>query len=138
MTFPMLRKRIPSEQVSGGNIRIRMGLFGTGSPEGAFAEVDPSAAASIYNYHEGDLFTPGAQNFVFEPNFELPLITIWGNAFLRTPNTFNPIQPQQVYSPANVVNNGLGGLLAGDLELQALLNPEGQSSGFVGDFSASA
>jgi hypothetical protein len=135
MSFHLLRKRQPAQQVSGANIRIRYGEFGVGSPIGAFAEVDPNAAASIYSYHEGDLFTPGAQNFVFEPNFELPIITIWGNAFLRRANTFNPIQPQQVYAHQNVTNNGMGGLLAGDLELQGLINPEGQTSGFTGDFS---
>lgn len=121
----MLRKRKPSEQISGANSRIRLGVFGEGSPTPyAFLDVDPNGAAGIYHYHEGDLFTPGSGNFVFEPNFELPLQTLWGNAFLRKPNTFNPIQPPQIWSQPNVVQNGIGGLQAGQMELQPLLTGE--------------
>jgi hypothetical protein len=133
----LTRKRIPSEVVSGGNTRIQMGAFGVGTgPLPGIAQVDPMAAASIYNYHEGDLFAPGAQNWVFEPNFELPLQTIWGFGFIRNPNTFNPIQPPQVYARANVQANGVGGLQAGELQLQGLINPEGESAPFTGDFAA--
>lgn len=126
MSFWQTRKHNPSEQISGGMVRIRYGDFGSGSPAYAFADVDPLGllqfrAAGLYSYHEGDLFTPGTGNFVFEPNYELPLQTIWGNAFLRTPNTFNPLQHPQVWSQPNVFNNGIGGLEAGQLELQPLL-----------------
>ena len=120
-SFPQTRKRVPSEQISGANIRIRMGLFGTGTPVSGSEFVEGAYNASVYNYHEGDLFTPGSGNWVFEPNFELPLVTIWGNAFLRTPNTFNPLQNPQLYSNPNVMNNGVGGLQAGQMELEPLL-----------------
>jgi hypothetical protein len=138
-SFPLLRKRIPSEPISGGNTRIQAGLFGTGAPTPGIAlDFDPARsenAASIYSYHPGDIFTPGAESWVFEPNFELPLQTIWGNAFLRRANTFNPRQAPQIWAQPNVVNNGLGGLTAGEMELQGLINPENQNSGFVGDFA---
>jgi len=130
----LLRPRKPAQQVSGGNFRIRSGEFGTGSPAYAF-ETDGRPSTSIYSYHEGDLFSPGAENWVFEPNFELPLITIWGKAFLRVPNTFNPLQSVQVMSNPNVFTNGLGGPIAGDVILTGLINHENQTSGFVGDFA---
>lgn len=121
-SHPKTRERIPSETVSGANVRIRLGLFGTGTPiSGSEAVGGAGNFEGIYSYHEGDLFTPGAQNWVFEPNFELPLVTIWGKAFLRTPNTFDPLQNPQVMSYPNVVNNGIGGLQAGQVELEPLL-----------------
>src|SRR5712671_1451705 len=117
----LLRKRMPSQPVSNANIRIRMGEFGDGRPTAyAWADVNPNASAGIYNYHEGALFTPGSQNFVFEPNFELPLQTVWGRGFIRNPNTFKCTQPPQVWSHPHVVTNGIGGLQAGTMELQPL------------------
>lgn len=128
----LTRKRIASEQMTGANMRIRMGVFGTGNPLADLQEVNPFDVASIYAYHEGDLFTPGAQNFVFEPQFELPLQTIWGFAFIRNPNTFSPLQHPQVWSPPNVQNNGIGGLEAGYLQFQPLLEPSPNLSEFGG------
>ena len=101
------------------------GLFGRGknSPD---LQRDAAAVAAarkndFYQYHIGDLFTPGTQNFVFEPTTELtPLTTIWGNAFLRRPNTFKATQPPQVYADYNKFLNGIGGLQAGQFALQPL------------------
>jgi hypothetical protein len=126
----LLRQRVASEAVTGANQRIQQGLFGSGSPEPDVVEFDPSKTTGIYAYHEGDRFSPGAQNWVFEPNFELPTVTIWGNAFLRTPNTFSPLQPVQLYSYQNITTDGIGGLEAGYLELQPLLDDQGVSGGF--------
>lgn len=132
-----LRTRTPSEAVSGANVRIQYGdvFGGANSPSAEFAEVDPRSFTSLYAYHPGDIFLPGSESWVFEPQFELPLITLWGNAFSRRPNTFNPIQPPQVWSQPNVQTNGIGGLQAGDLDLEGLLNPEGESAPFQGDFA---
>lgn len=122
----LLNPRIPSMPVVGSNTRIRMGIFGNGSPAYAFADVDPTdKSGGIYSYHEGALFTPGAENFVFEPNFELPMQTIWGRGFIRNPNVFSPIQPQQVYSQPQISINGLGGIISGQMALQPLLMTEG-------------
>jgi hypothetical protein len=123
-----LRDRMPSETISGGMSRIRMGAFGIGDPSTAFETVGQFDSDGLYNYHEGDLFTPGAGNWVFEPNFELPLITIWGRAFLSKPNTWPVLQPPQVWAQPTVQNNGIGGLQAGDLQLQPLLY-EGEGGG---------
>lgn len=109
-----------------------------GNPNPVMAEVAQTMArpsASLYSYHAGDIFLPGADRWVFEPNFELPLVTIWGNAFIRNPNTFSPIQPPQVWSHPNVMNNGIGGLQAGELSLEPLINPEGIAAPFQGDFA---
>lgn len=121
-TLPSLRPRIASEEISGANIRIQMGEFGVGAPiSNLSAFVNPFAVPAIYFFHEGDLFTPGSQNWVFEPTTELPLVTIWGNAFLRRPNTFAPFQPPQVWAQPNVFINGIGGLQTGTVEMEPLL-----------------
>ena len=131
MSFPALRKRVPSEQVTGANLRIAAGLFGAGGPL-----IDPTygvgAAGNLYAYHEGDIFTPGAMNWVFEPQFELPLYTIWGKAFCRVPNVFNPIQPQQAYMQPHALVNGMGGLQAGYMEFQPLLSQDDTQLPFSG------
>jgi hypothetical protein len=121
-TPPALRQTVLSEPVTGANVRIRLGAFGVGTPvSGSEAVMGAGVFDGLYSYHEGDLFTPGAQNWVFQPNFELPFVTWWGQAFLRTPNTFNPLQNPQLYASQNVVNNGIGGLQAGTIEFEPLL-----------------
>jgi len=119
---PTLRDRMPSEPVTGGISRIILNHeFGEGSPMFAAVAVNPdSESDGLYQFHEGDLFSPGAGNWVFEPNFELPMVTIWGNAFLRRANTFKVLQPPQVWSNPTVTNAGLGGLQAGTIELTPL------------------
>ena len=105
------------------------GLFGQGNPildttrdaQAAAQGQATKKAQPFYQYHIGDLFTPGTQNFVFEPTTELtPLTTIWGNAFLRTPNTFPVHQPPQVWANYSKYINGIGGLIAGQYALQPL------------------
>lgn len=139
MSFSILRKRIPSQPVqSGAVVRIMTGDFGTGSPFAGVAQVNPLQSSAIAMYHQGDVFLPGVQNFVYEPTQELPLITIWGRGFIRNPNTFNPIQPPQVFSQPTLSPNGIGGIVAGDMELQSLINPDGTVGPFTGDWSYDA
>ena len=123
----LFNKKQIASPVSGANVRIRLGLFGNGSPAtSAVNEVQSNANSSgIYSYYEGDIFTPGAEAFVFVPNFELPLVTVWGMGFIRNPNTFSPRQPTQLLSNPNVVTNGLGGQMAGQIIQQPLLANEG-------------
>jgi hypothetical protein len=106
-TFPWLRKRTAVPPVVGGNA-----WFQTQSPQGSPLSADQLVGGTfqpgIAYYHEGDLFTPGTGNYVFENGFELPIQTIWGQAFLRTPNTFNPLQPRPIYAPQNILKNGIG------------------------------
>jgi hypothetical protein len=148
MSFPSLRKRVPSENVvnpadgtidtplparykpqanvqSGAFSRLMNGLFGSAQPPSSSqsAQVAVPPRKGFYHFHEGDQFTAGAPSFAFEYPNELPLLTIWGRSFLRKPNTFLPFQPPQVMSEANIVVNGIGGLQAGQFVLQGLEEP---------------
>jgi hypothetical protein len=145
-THPLLRKRTPQTRIalnpaagtvappinpaatrafsaSGAMALIKQGLFGI--PDSAQLQEAPVAlapghGASVYAYHQGDLFFPGTGNYVFDYPWELPMNTIWGHGFLTTVNKFNPYQPPQLYSQANVLLNGIGGLVAGSMALQPL------------------
>lgn len=119
-TDPATRKRQSAWSISGAITRIMQGTFGTGSPISADQMVGGQIGPTAL-YHEGDLFTPGTGNFVFQPTTELPMVTIWGNAFPRRSGAFPPLQPPQLYSNPNVVLNGIGGLQAGTMELEPLL-----------------
>jgi hypothetical protein len=119
MPRPSLRQRQPSQTIAGGNLWFAA-LSPQGSPISADQLVGGLGSSPLYNYHEGDLFTPGTGNFVFEINLELPLVTIWGNAFLRTPNVFNPYQPPPIIMQNNVTQGGLGGLQAGGIQFEPL------------------
>lgn len=119
----------PREQtaVSGAMSRIVSGLFGKSTPKNTLdAQVPEPGPKAMYHFHEGDLFTPGAQNFVLDPFQELPLQTIWGHAFLRQPNSFQPIPPTPVsFIPPGtsfVRIAGIGGLVAGQVAFQPLMN----------------
>jgi len=110
-----------SNVVPGAFTRIMNGLFGVSAPQdNSSAQVRIGGPRNFYNFHEGDLFTPGTQNYALEYPFELPVVTLWGNAFLRKPNTFSPIQHPQVYSNPTVRINGIGGLVAGQIAFQPL------------------
>jgi hypothetical protein len=103
--------------------QIRHGLFGiphSAQLAQAPVSLSPGHGASVYGYHQGDLFFPGTQNYVFDYPWELPMNTIWGHGFLTKVNKFNPLQPPQQESFANVRLNGIGGLVAGTMALQPL------------------
>lgn len=124
LSRPLPAARIPAgpDKQSGALSRIMKGIFGTANPIGftSSLQVATPGPQSLYHYHEGDVFTAGAPGYVFEYPFEYPIMTIWGNAFLRRPNVFSPYQPAQVFSQPNVVINGIGGLQAGEFALQGL------------------
>jgi hypothetical protein len=114
---------------SGALSRVMAGVFGTGGPgTDSSSEVRPAGDSmpnrtptGFYHFHEGDVFTPGTANYVFEPTLELtPVTPVWGHAFLRRPNSFSPLQPSQSMSYPNVQINGIGGIVAGQFVLQPL------------------
>jgi len=147
-TWPILRSRTPQTRIalnpaagtvtppapnlttptrafsaSGAMSLIRQGLFGlpdSAQLQEAPVSLSPGHGASVYTYHQGDLFFPGTGNYVFDYPFELPMNTIWGHAFLTRVNKFNPLQPPQLYSNPNVFLNGIGGLVAGGIAFQPL------------------
>lgn len=131
---PQLKKRIaPAFNVTGAFSRIVAGVFGKGSPMGGQTgqEVAQTAAHrnGYYRFYEGDYWSPGTANWVLDPVYETPLQTVWGRAFLRVPNTFNPIQTPQVYAPPQAVMVGPGGQVPGQLFTQPLSENTDTSGG---------
>lgn len=152
-TIPALRKRIPSSPVvtadlsaphgttgvrlkpqlkqgpvSGAMSRIMSGVFGRSNNPSANLSAEVAVPKkALYNYHEGDLFTPGTGNYVFDYQFEYPLQTVWGSGFLRRANTFRPEQPAQVYQNPYITQIGVGGLVAGQFTHTPLDVPQDNS-----------
>jgi hypothetical protein len=150
MSFPSLRKRIPSTPVvvaASGTLnrplpasrppdrtrdtstfsRLMQGFFGTPNPPsyGMSEQVAVPGKGAFWNFHEGDQFSAGAPSFVLEPTTELtPIYPFWGRSFLSHQATLlKPYQPPQVMSEATVMLAGLGGLQAGQFVLQGLEEP---------------
>lgn len=78
-------------------------------------------------YKVGDVFLPGAGNEVYESPTELPVIVFRGRG--RVAGALSIFQPPQIWFNPQVGLNGLGGIQAGTLILQPLLDP----SQFEGD-----
>jgi hypothetical protein len=72
-------------------------------------------------YKVGDVFLPGAGNEAYETPWELPVQLIRGPG--RIAGALSVTQPPQVWFNAQVGLNGLGGLQAGQIILQPLLDP---------------
>lgn len=129
-TFPASRKRYASEPMVqvGGLARIMQGVFGLGSPAAGLASQqvrqDAAHPGGPYAFFEGDVFLPGTSNWVVDPTHDGPLMTVWGHAFLRRPNGFNPLQTPQVMMEASSYLYGLGGQVAGQLVTQPLSNTQ--------------
>lgn len=76
----------------------------------------------VYNFHRGQILEPGTQNLVFEPGFELPTFPVAkGVANLLQ---LNVLQPPQVVQSQQVPVSGIGGLTAGQMALQQLLEQD--------------
>jgi hypothetical protein len=150
ITFPSLRKRVASEPVNGGLVQqgvsgipqkqvvagsfgssLFTSLFGSGYPSerGGKDPTPPVQKPGLYHFHEGDLFTPGTGNYVYDAPFELPMKTIWGGStnqgFLYRANPWKVLQPPQVFSQPTVKTSGIGGLQAGTMALQPLESEDG-------------
>lgn len=134
-TFPSLRPRVAAHapqnsQSAGAQQRINDGLFGMG----VLTLPQVNNPGGPFLYHEGDLFTPGAENFVPEYGFELPVLPIWGHGMMAlNPQQFNPLHPGggYVFAPATTPA-GLGGQITGGIDFTGL---EVGASSFV-DYSS--
>lgn len=85
-------------------------------------------SAAVYNHHQGQVLSPGTQNFVFEPGFELPTFPIAsGVANLQQ---LRPLSPPQIYQARSIPVAGIGGLTAGQMALQGLEESENNDSSF--------
>jgi hypothetical protein len=134
MSFSSQRSRTPAagsahpnpDIGNGGIRRILAGAFGFGAPvpDYVYGLVTPQVGF----YHEGDRFLPGAENYVYEPAFELPLKGIVGqggtNQGVKYPDGAWPVfaaaAPLVSYPLATTA--GLGGLQAGAFVAQPLLD----------------
>lgn len=82
----------------------------------------------VYNFHQGQILTPGTQNLVFEPGFELPVFPVAkGVANLQQ---LGPLQPPQIYQSQAIPIAGVGGLIAGQIALQQLLEQDNNDTLF--------
>jgi hypothetical protein len=82
----------------------------------------PHPTTSIYGYHQGRVFTNGGEQFTFEFHKALPLYSVIGPG---TPaGVLSATQPPQVWNPLSVPQVGLGGLQAGTLVSQPLVNDD--------------
>jgi hypothetical protein len=81
----------------------------------------PSAPTSGYQFVEGRVFTNGGQNYAFN-SWPLPLQDVIGPA--TAAGALRILQLPQVYVQQAVPIVGLGGLQAGQLITQPLVNPD--------------
>jgi hypothetical protein len=79
-------------------------------------------SGGIYGYHTGDVFDPGAQNQVFEPQFALPILQLIGSG-IYAGHTPRPVNPQVVFATGARTIAGLGGIISGQLITQPLNVP---------------
>jgi hypothetical protein len=109
-------------------MRILAGAFGTGAPVPQIVlgqQADPVAF-----YHQGDVFLPGAESYVFESAFELPIKGIRGQGGVRQGSHYPDARWPVFAATAPVIANvlatqvGYGGLQSGAIILQPLLDPE--------------
>jgi hypothetical protein len=116
---PATKTRVAPGFVVGGLTRILQGVFGIGSPSAGLAAQrvgqDAEKQGGFYRFYEGDIWTPGTSNWVLDPSHDGPLMTVWGHAFLRVPNGFNPHQKPQIYAPPVAYVYGLGGQVPGQM-----------------------
>lgn len=77
----------------------------------------------LYQYRLGIRFDPGAPAEAFEPLTALPVISFRGRARVAG-QYFHALQPPQVVFPQQAGIVGLGGLQAGQLVGQPLLDPQ--------------
>lgn len=78
-------------------------------------------AHELYQYHLGVRFDPGAQAEAFLPKFGLPVISFRGAGRVAGEMRVTQ-QPQVWFTPQRGVN-GLGGVQAGRVMFQPLLDP---------------
>ena len=127
MTFPALRPRVSATGRTGGISRILAGAFGSGAPQPQVNYATPPSAAGAF--HEGDVFYPGVENYVYESVFELPLKAWWGGGSGVNQGVPYPVNAWPVFaletpswSQPAVTRVGYGGLQAGAFIQQPLLD----------------
>ena len=77
--------------------------------------------APLFTYQVGDTLLPGAANEAYQSPWENPIVSVRGRG--RFAGALSVVQPAQVWFSPQHGLNGLGGLQAGQLILQPLLDP---------------
>ncbi len=78
-------------------------------------------ADELYQYRQARPFEPGAMDEAFLPKFSLPVISFRGAA--RVAGTLNKYQHPQVWFHRQIGVQGFGGVTAGQIIGQPLLDP---------------
>lgn len=78
-------------------------------------------APFLYQYRLGVRLDPGAAAEVLEPSLTLPVILFRGNG--RVAGSLAVTQPPQVFFNGQIGLQGLGGVAAGQMFSQALIDP---------------
>jgi hypothetical protein len=81
------------------------------------------SAPGVYGYHQARIFDNGAQQVTFEFHKTLPQYTAIGPA-TAVQSVLMIQQPSQVWNPLSVPTSGIGGLQAGALVSQPLVNSD--------------
>lgn len=113
----------PPAPETSGIARILQGVFGIGAPTSRSSdpnEVINFKPGPLYHMHEGDIFEPGTGNWVLDPAFDGPLMTVWGNGD-GYPKVWGVTSEPAVIALPTYVTNGLGGTQSGQLALQPLV-----------------
>lgn len=76
---------------------------------------------NLYQYHLGIRFEPGAAAEVFQPRFELPIISFRGRG--RVAGAMRIFQHPQLWFNQQRGINGVGGIQTGQILGQPLLDP---------------
>ncbi len=112
---------------------IDMGLFSSKQPLSPSTPLFPPRwqPFSAHTFERKALPDPGAQNYAYE-NLGLFEQTFIGPAVANR-GAILPLQPPQVYQYFVQTMGGVGGLSAGQMIFQPLLNPYSPSSPMEGD-----
>lgn len=81
----------------------------------------PKAPHQYYDYRLGYRFDPGAMAEVYEPPFNNPVFLFRGAG--RLAGSLKPLQAPQVYVSRNAGIGGIGGVQAGQIYSQPLIDP---------------
>jgi hypothetical protein len=76
----------------------------------------------IYGWHQGRIFSNGGEQYAFEFNKSLPVVSVIGPATVA--GCLMVTQLPQVFNPQSIPVAGLGGVQAGSLASQPLVNPD--------------
>lgn len=118
-----LRPRVPGVQVIDVPGIVRQGHIPVSISDTSTAEVRP---VGYYQFHLGDVFTPGTGNWIPDPAHDTQLFTIWGHGSLRA-QSFEPVPPGVAQALLSAPYDSIRGTIIQGLSLEHLQNVAGES-----------